>query len=591
MAVEFNELSLGNWRAVIDTLLGNLNIKYEIQILNDEIIIKAEHQDSQKIQQKLQETLQSPEHFFNQLPYSVLTENFSSRNINQNTRQYPQVKPPEDTVDSGISIFKNLFSEETIKGAALDVDALFDVNKGARSTGQVLYSMPAKNKVKGELWNKILEVLLLSFHNVNIKTLREIWANKGHYLPKPGEMGDDSENEVIFSGLAQQCFGVLEENNPSSNTATHVKLYFDYGLLYRFIFPPQIDNTSVGIKIQKKHLFHYVRMLISGGGPLIRVYKKNGSENQNGNGEDQLMAMPIFLAPEKVQYQRHHYTAIIDHSGSMISASTSSKYKSVLDQIKNDILVFIKKLQEFDSQAKIKIVFFDDITESKEFDISQTYEISSYIAQFHTRGGTRLLGTIQDELTSLLKDQITKNYNSAVVLLTDGEDTAAVNRADALNQIGATLSQFKIEGRKLPKFFTMGVGISYDKDVLVRLADKTGTPFIHLHSVEDFKDIYRYLNSIQYEQQLMDFLVKTGDSRHYSVPVSMDGNAHTTGILIPFQKKETLQIKTNGRQIAVFVDDPAKVPMATTDLALLNIPFNAPNNKNGDARCEALDVC
>ncbi len=537
-----------NWRAVIETLLGTHGIDYELEVTDDRIILKTNEKDSRTIQRLLQDTLRTPQTFFQKLPYTITGMSATTLVEDHTGISEALVSPPllGDTVEQGIGVFRKLFGEETFREIALNLDALFDSHAGAYSKEQVLYSKAAKGKQTAKLWHSILEALIARFNDVDILTLRKIWLGENAPLSKDVEDLDSNER-MTFRGLVQQCFGVIEQSNHKQ-----VMLYFNYGLLHRFIFPPQIEVQAIQgtlqhtVDIDKKHLLNYVQQLTQGG-TLLKVYKESEKTNE-------LVARPLFFSDKKIIKMPHRYTVIIDASGSM---------DGHLQNLGDHVIQFIEKLRTFDDKAKIRIVFFSDKVErAQTFTISESWAIRPFIKDTRALGGTRLFGTVEDELDLLLQEKTPQNFITPVVLFTDGNDNGSGERSVALARVSKKLQEFKNMGLKVPQLFTMGFG-SYDYEALSLLAVQAGTPFTHLQSPKDFDQIYHYLDSIQYEQQVLDFLVRVGDTTHFSIPLTLNGNAQAPGILIPFQENDEFEIEMQGKQLVVSVNDGSRVPLAS----------------------------
>lgn len=533
-----------NWKSLVDTLLGNLNVKYEFEVTDTEIHIKADPEASLKIQSHLNKVLSSSDAFFQSMPYKINVKQkgfFSWSSPTYETATYSQ---PQDTVEEGVGIFESLFGEEKFSEIALDLNKLFNVKQGATSQGLVLYSKPAKGRHTSQLWHDYLNALLASFNEVSVERLREIWKTPGDHLP--GLLEDfNSDEQLKYNGLIQQCFGVIEDRNKGE-----AKLFFNYGLLYRLVFAPQLTvqekDLHTDIRIDKQHMLNYVQQLTQDG-TLLRVYKENQAVNN-------FIARPLFFGNKKFNQMPHHYTIIIDRSGSM---------QDNFADLGNKVIEFIEKMKEYDDKAKVKIVFFDDSTGPiKEFLISESSNIKRFIKSVNVGGYTRLFGTIEDELSQLLKDKTTQDNNSAVVFFTDGNDNIASSRKEAISKIITKLNEFHQQGLKLPKIFTMGIG-EYDHEALSLFSKETNSPFIHLQDTKDFEEIYTYLQTLRYEQEVLEFLVSASETNIFSVPLLQDGNVQSPGILIPFQEKESIVYQVKGNRILVRVDDASKVPVAT----------------------------
>lgn len=528
-----------NWKALLDTILGKLLIPYELIVTNDEIMIKATPENAQRIQAHLQTALHSADSFFKQLPYSI---HLSA--TNQQSSELPNQAPatPVDSVDSGTQVFKSFFGAGRFDEIALNIDALFSEKSGAISRDQVLYSKPAKSKHTAQIWHDFLNALLAEFNEIEAEQLRAIWLDPNLHLPTKEDKLDSTEQRS-YRGLIQQCFGIIEDKEKNQ-----VQIYFNYGLLHRLIFSPQIallpQVDSTELHINKKHLLNYVQQLTQHG-MLLRVYKSNEQDKS-------MLARPLFFGQEKLKIMPNHYTIIIDRSGSM---------EKHLDKLGNQVTEFIEKMVPYDPHAKIRIVFFNDKTGPvKEFSIAEGWNIRDFIKSAKHGGNTRLFGTIEEEVQYLYQQNLPEIQNTAIVFFTDGQDTVSNSRQQSIDQIIAILNAQHQQGKRLPKIFTMGIG-AYDHEALHLFSQKTNSPFIHLKDTADFSLIYRYLGTLHYQQEVVEFLVRTSQTQAFTVPITLDGNIQSPNLIIPFQEREQVAVKVRGQQLWVKVMDATQVPL------------------------------
>ncbi len=571
MSVRTQDLSTGNWRAAIEAMLGNLGVDCDIEFSDEEIILKTKSEaDANLIKDRLEKTLSSPQNYAASFPYTIsrvhgmsvvegsaATPLATSKDAGAKARGLQSgdeassysyaVKEPEDTLEAGITIFKNLFGPEAISDTALNVEALFNPTKGAHSKNKILFSKIEQGDAKEGLRKRMLEDLMLSFSGVSVSELRRLW-NERLSLPAPKTAISEDET-IVVSGLAKDCFRVIKDSNKQVIT------YFDYGLLYRYIFPPRLQlskpRTGSGdqrfqITVNKGHLQDHLKTLNEGDKPLLDVVRY----------DEQNVVRPIFITePERVEVLPHHYTIIIDRSLSM---------QGMLKQVNKQAIEFIDRLRTFDSEAVLRLVYFsNDADFFTELSIQEIYEIRQFLSMY-AMGGTELFGTIRQEMKYLLDKGITKKYNTMVVLLTDGEDNnAATQRHQFSSELELMMKSFEIRGLKPPKMFTLGVEPGHDKETLNLLAKSTGrSAYIYMQQTSDFDEIYKHIPSIQYQQQLVEFLIKTSSaSHHFSAELDRDGNAHTVGVMVPFE--DSFDFEANGNQFHVAIDDASKIRPAS----------------------------
>lgn len=548
-----DKLNNENWYAVIETLLKSESQQFTLQVDKTGVTILDTPQNIQKIATALRQMLATSANFFKNLPYSVQfpgldtpTQMGTASNPTQVGFEMPQL---QDSVEQGKAIFENLFGVDTFTDLVLNHHALLDAKLGATSTNHVLYSKPVSGKFAAKLLHHFLEALLANFNDVSADQLREIVLNAHVYLPRVAKEASELSDHY-FSGLIQRCFGVVERGQTKQ-----VQMYFDYGLLYRFLFPPKLevkqiaDDPSSGkasLRIDKQHFLNYLQQLTQGG-VLLRVYKPDALSNI-------LHARPILWASEHVISMPHQYTIVLDRSGSMADH---------LAKMGQDVIQFIELLRAFDNEAKVRLVYFEEqVGPVAEFKVSENDNIKTFINKAIAGGSTRLFSTLEEELDKMQREKTTRYFNSVMVVFTDGIDNQSGVRVTALQRIADKFNAFKSQGLTAPRVFTMGLG-KYDHDALYALATHTHSPFIHLQTQEDFKQVYQYLHSIQFEQKIVKLLIKAGTSQQFTVPVSLDGNAQMPGILIPFEEGQPFEITLNDNKMVVLVKDKNNIPTAS----------------------------
>ncbi len=536
-----------NWSTLIHTFLGSLNVEYTISTRNGNIVVSAVNSDdAELIRSKLQTILKTPQSFFESLPYSI--SNMDTKNLDQNELD---IKTPilEDSYEQGFNTFQSFFSVETADDIALNLPELFNEKKGAYSENYVLYSKPAKRKHTVEIWKDYLEALLIRLRGKDAAALRKIWMNENQASMQEASDMLDFSDESVIQGLLQHCLGVIEtENDLNQKQAI---LYFNYGLLFRFIFPPAIqdnEKNSLELVIDQEHLLNYIQQLTNGG-ILLQVYQTS---------EGVPIARPIFFVSKNIKEVKPTYTMIIDRSGSM---------RNNFSKLGEKVIQFTQKLREINSEGIIRIVFFnEEASDLKEFPVSSK-EIEFYIHQEISKGAfgrTRLFNSVLDQLKMLGGQGVTQDP-SVMFVFTDGYDNESGDRDIALEAITQELKQFSLGGASI-KIFTMGIG-KYDFQALDYFSKETRAPLIHLETMEDFNDIYDYLKTFKYHEKTIELLLKAEGKDHfekYNVFVLPDGTPQASKIYLPF-KESPIEIIKDNYPLAFSLDSQSGLPAARVE--------------------------
>jgi len=307
MPVPMNHHENINWKTLINTVLGRDTVDFDIATEDNEIVIRTNQEGAIAIRNKLRYVLQTPTTFQRSLPYNTQgnTQAQAASGMSQD-EDVVEVPQPDNNVESGKDILINIFGQNTLD-QILNIGAVF--GEGARSESHVLFSTTTKRKARAKTWISAAEDMLAYFKGVDIETVRNAWMNNQDHLPEPADdMDDDRDDEQIVSELIQQCFGVITRENPTS-----VEMYFNYGRLYEFLYPPVVpepeqieveENTGFDyeIRINKNHMLSYLQQL-NRGGSLFRVYKENEQAQE-------FLARPIFIGREGTVAKPHYYSLV-----------------------------------------------------------------------------------------------------------------------------------------------------------------------------------------------------------------------------------------------------------------------------------------
>jgi len=153
---------------------------------------------------------------------------------------------------------------------------------------------------------------------------------------------------------------------------------------------------------------------------------------------------------------------LMDISGSMSGDKITSARKSLMD--------FIQKL---DDRDRLQInLFSSDITTLTPLSPlgGKRQQVLDSVSGIFENGDTKLYDAISQGYQELQKNGDPKHIR-AIVVLTDGEDTASVA---TLDEVISQLNAAQGEGGNSIKLFTIAFGEGASKDVLQKLAEPTG---------------------------------------------------------------------------------------------------------------------
>lgn len=163
------------------------------------------------------------------------------------------------------------------------------------------------------------------------------------------------------------------------------------------------------------------------------------------------------------QHKKHsRVLLVLDTSGSM-------NEESRLPNARNGASEMVKMLGDEDL---FSLATFSDTLRWRHTEVRLGIDraaVESTIASISADGGTRLYDSIADAY-SVLKSA-SKNRINAVVVLTDGQDTASALMLDGL------LSRLEPPTTSAIRVFTIGYGKGANQDVLKKIAEKTGAKF------------------------------------------------------------------------------------------------------------------
>lgn len=526
-----------NWRALFNNLLRNTSFELRTeQNPKDQktklVVTFEETKDVSAV--RLRHLLSTQENFDNAQCYSIQGQVQKSN--------APRIIPvPPDTKEAGKDILLKLIGKSAFEEFCIDINMLF--GDAASSNNRVLYSVTTPHKRVIDSWNAAVQQWVTYFRDVDASRVQAAWLD-GKVLDTPsGDLGKlVKEEQGIVSGLIQQCFGVVIDENSG-----HGKIFFNFGLLHQYVSAPDIEITKlpsgkVQIEIDREHLLATMQVYTRNR-MLLRVYQEQSKAIQ-------AKVLTFALKPTVAKTLMH--ILIVDRSGSM------EKY---YEKLKEQLKIVINNLRDIDDSAIIRLVFF---SEGKnvicQFAIKDAKAIEQFIDNTSSAGSTNLFGTIHDELENIRLNKINEIYNGTVILFTDGVDnTQHKTQEDVKNKI----AQLNYSSSSLPKMFTVGFG-DCSADVLSELARSMGNHYIHLTTIEQFNEIFDDLQTYRYQREMIDFLVKVGQTtREYRLPFYRTDKIQSPNVLIPLGTQQPTSVVFRGNELLVTLKD--QIPNATID--------------------------
>ncbi len=496
-----------DWYALIDSLLGQLKIEYELEVTDHHLAIKTAPENYQILRAQMENALSDVSSV---LPYSV------------------EVAPLQETVPEALSHFKGLLGQERFADIALNPDELFNEQKGSEIIDGILYSKPTTNKRTISVWTDALNALVADLSNHSREALKALWANKESISR---DSLADSQEAINYQDIVKQNFGMRIDEHKA------VRMFFNFRQLWQDLFVPELAirsnvvsmpalsrSQSGNLVIHKAQLLDYLRQELHSN-VLWRIFQT----------EEGPIATPLYLDTSQHVYKRTKVSIIIDRSGSM---------NSIFDVLTNNILTFIERLEP---SAEVSILFFDDnIGPRKTFSAGDLKAITTFVKSLKPKGNTYLYKALNFEFNELLKSA-TQGDNTAVLLLTDGAD-GTPNASAAINDILNAQQQFEKQGVKVPKIFTIGIG---DDHSIQKLDARLAGERLIINSLAEFDKVFKYIHEIQYPANVHSLVVaqKPDQLNAFKITTTLNGNVQSPDIYFTFHHSAIGVIGSNQKQI------------------------------------------
>jgi len=497
-----------DWNSLIDTLLGQLQIEYKLEVTDTHITITTIPLHYQQVHDQIESALSD---LPSQLPYSV------------------EVAPLLETIPEALSRFKALLGQDRFTDIAFNPDELFNDKKGAEILDGVLYSKPTTNKRTISVWTDALNALVADLSSHSRAQLKSMWDNS---TPIARISQHDSQGDINYHDIVKQNFGLrMDANNK-------VSVFFNFRQLWQDLFVPELATKSHIIQaplllgsrnksqlvINKSHLLDYLRQEVQSD-VIWRIFQSNAGP----------VATPLFLDGSHQVNQKTKVSIIIDRSASM---------GNIFEALTDNILTFIEKLEP---HVEVNILFFDNtIGPRKTFRAGDIKAITAFVKSLKPQGNTYLYKALSAEFAELLKEASISD-NTAVLLLTDGAD-GDPDKAARIRDVLAMQQRFEHMGARVPKIFTIGIGDEKDIQTLdARLSNER----LIINSISEFDKVFKYINEIQYPSIERTLVVtqKPDQLSAFKVTYPQDTNVQSPDLHFKFDRDVIGVIGSHHKQI------------------------------------------
>lgn len=484
-----------DWYALIDTLLGDLKVEYELDTNGNHITIKAGRDHYQAIREQIEKAFHD---LPSVLPYTV------------------EVAPLAETHSQALLRFKALLGADRFADIAIDPDELFNIKKGAKIEAGVLYSKPTTNTRVISVWKDSVNALVADLGSHSRLQLKAMWNNEAAIGRDPLA---DQQSEINYHEVVKQNMGLhINANN-------EVTVFFNFRQLWQDLFVPELATKATVVSapairvsyrhaelvIQKSHLLDYLRQELQSD-VLWRTFKADASP----------VATPLYLDTSHTHQQMTKVSIVIDRSGSM---------GNIFDALTTNVLNFVKLLQP---NAEVNILFFDNVIgPRKTFQAGDIKAITTFVKSLKPEGNTYLYKALKFEFSELLKSA-KKGDSTAILLLTDGQD-ATPNSASAINDILAIQQSFKQSSIKVPKIFTVGIG---NENSIQMLDSRLSSERLIINNLAEFDRVFKYIHEIQYPAVEHTLVVTQRPEQlsEYKITYQLDNNVQSPDIYLQFNQ-------------------------------------------------------
>lgn len=446
------------------------NVDFFLEVTDTKITIKSVNP---KFIDNFNSLMQSPNALRSHLKYSINRIQTSSATHQANSA-YPT--PISLQKNMGKNFFEKLFSEAQRKkiGGSPDTEA----------DNFIVYSkIQEQDDIEKELINFQIQDYRKTLAKADFFELRKAIAqNNAEPLPRKGS------NYALTGPLAPYVNKIIYLDEKMNSVC------FNYGFLLNCLTPPELISSEenefnqINIMLNKQHFLSYMTTIL----PESFILQTDSNNNNQvspicfGSAANQKPVVRISLVLDCSSSMHTVLTSYIAHLKNFIAKLTDSEASKFIDQETTTI-----RIVPFQSQKLFE----------KEFKLSNKNDIFQFMSSLNTNGGTRLIDTANEEIQFLENNDMTNSVDVAIVF-TDGADNESRDKQ-------------LIKPKKV-RIFAMGLGTTYDKDLLEDMAIQSGGQHINLTNINDFDQILKYITEFSVAQRVFEF---TQEARKFIVTV------------------------------------------------------------------------
>ncbi|MFI4955015.1 MAG: VWA domain-containing protein [Gammaproteobacteria bacterium] len=534
------------WQTFLEAITGQENFPGSTVTDNeDKIVIRGPKQVIDRIKQ----TLHSPNDL--KLPYVLLpgkSESTTPRIIESPNLIYPPA--PELTANNAKVFLANLLGKSLVQLPEFIQDP---------TSNQLCLPINAENfRVSSDKAQSFTQLIIEQLQRTLVSSNTfSLWQFFTKNTPAPTL----ASTHKISEQNSKNIFCIREDAQQKPT------LYFNYGLLYKLLFPPQIEEKNIPIssddndpkvgavceiEIDKQHLLFYLGQLVREGVVLKIVTSTEGEQ----------IATPVFFRQISAAINKPlEIKLLIDVSKSMTNEDQKfTQYKHRLKEL-------VKELQQRYAEANTKIElipFGSYIEESLETNLSNISGIEQFINDLSCGGLTRLYGAIYHALS-----KFDKLANSILIVFTDGK-----NECDTTENDLAQLEKFYQDFLTMETFslapVTIGYGPQHDDKLMAILQQKLGSIPMTLDdlSPDKFAPVLHVLSQLNQARRIIEFVNAQGKVQRFPV---FDG-----GLTIPedasFKVGDSIIINNESYTLVAAESRPVVEEMPIAPPALVPAP-------------------
>ncbi len=284
-----------------------------------------------------------------------------------------------------------------------------------------------------------------------------------------------------------------------------------------------LTNSTTEYTVSKKAVLTHAQAIIPSG----VIYK------DLGDGKLQPILFQSMRSDKPNNFQSSTFDFIVDVSTSMTHE---------LPPIKREMKEIITKLIEITDDWTINITpFSHEVFPTQVFSSNSNYvqEVHSAISKLEVEFSTELYLAMESVYSKVISE-VSATNNNVIITFTDGRDNHENSGRDA--KVIALANELRA---KSPQATMYNIGYqSYSQTYFDNLSKNTAAKTIHLDNINDLKDFYHEMNTINNCKVMYEF-----GSSHYAQCAAGDI------FITPFTVAETTNVKVAGEMYDVGVEN------------------------------------